>query len=99
MSNMRQKIAEHMVMSKRTSAHVTTVHRVDMTRVAKMRAKHKDDFAARYGMSLTFLPFVARAAVEALRHVPASSTLRSTGPTSSITTRSTSASRSRSKTA
>src|SRR4051794_30865243 len=40
MSNMRQKIAEHMVMSKRTSAHVTTVHRVDMTRVAKMRAKH-----------------------------------------------------------
>jgi pyruvate dehydrogenase E2 component (dihydrolipoyllysine-residue acetyltransferase) len=70
MSNMRIKIAEHMVMSKRTSAHVTTVHRVDMTRVAKMRAKHKDDFAARYGMSLTFLPFVARAAVEALRTFP-----------------------------
>jgi pyruvate dehydrogenase E2 component (dihydrolipoamide acetyltransferase) len=70
MSNMRQKIAEHMVMSKRTSAHVTTVHRVDMTRVAKMRAKHKDDFAARYGMSLTFLPFVARATVEALRAFP-----------------------------
>jgi len=70
MSNMRIKIAEHMVMSKRVSAHVTTVHRVDMTRVAKMRAKHKDDFAARYGMSLTFLPFVARAAVEALRTFP-----------------------------
>ncbi|MES1257130.1 MAG: dihydrolipoamide acetyltransferase family protein, partial [Acidobacteriota bacterium] len=70
MSNMRQKIAEHMVMSKRTSAHVTTVHRVDMTRVAKMRAKHKEDFAARYGMSLTFLPFVARATVEALRAFP-----------------------------
>jgi pyruvate dehydrogenase E2 component (dihydrolipoamide acetyltransferase) len=70
MSNMRQKIAEHMVMSKRTSAHVTTVHRVDMTRVAKMRAKHKEDFAARYGMSLTFLPFVARATVEALRTFP-----------------------------
>jgi 2-oxoglutarate dehydrogenase E2 component (dihydrolipoamide succinyltransferase) len=70
MSNMRQKIAEHMVMSKRVSAHVTTVHRVDMTRVAKMRAKHKDDFAARYGMSLTFLPFVARATVEALRTYP-----------------------------
>ena len=70
MSNMRIKIAEHMVMSKRVSAHVTTVHRVDMTRVAKMRAKHKDDFAARYGMSLTFLPFVARAAVEALRAFP-----------------------------
>jgi pyruvate dehydrogenase E2 component (dihydrolipoamide acetyltransferase) len=70
MSNMRIKIAEHMVMSKRVSAHVTTVHRVDMTRVAKMRAKHKDDFAARYGMSLTFLPFVARATVEALRTYP-----------------------------
>jgi pyruvate dehydrogenase E2 component (dihydrolipoamide acetyltransferase) len=70
MSNMRIKIAEHMVMSKRTSAHVTTVHRVDMTRVAKMRAKHKEDFAARYGMSLTFLPFVARATVEALRAFP-----------------------------
>lgn len=70
MSNMRIKIAEHMVMSKRVSAHVTTVHRVDMTRVAKMRARHKEDFAARYGMSLTFLPFVARAAVEALRTYP-----------------------------
>jgi pyruvate dehydrogenase E2 component (dihydrolipoamide acetyltransferase) len=70
MSNMRLKIAEHMVMSKHVSAHVTTVHRVDMTRVAKMRAKHKEDFAARYGMSLTFLPFVARAAVEALRTYP-----------------------------
>jgi 2-oxoglutarate dehydrogenase E2 component (dihydrolipoamide succinyltransferase) len=70
LSNMRQKIAEHMVMSKRVSAHVTTVHRVDMTRVAKMRAKHKDDFAARYGMSLTFLPFVLRASVEALRTYP-----------------------------
>jgi 2-oxoglutarate dehydrogenase E2 component (dihydrolipoamide succinyltransferase) len=70
MSNMRVKIAEHMVMSKRTSAHVTTVHRVDMTRVAKMRAKHKDAFAANYGMSLTFLPFVARAACEALRAYP-----------------------------
>src|SRR5579883_2233187 len=39
MSNMRQKIAEHMVFSKHTSAHVTTVHKVDMTRVAKMRER------------------------------------------------------------
>ncbi len=70
MSNMRIKIAEHMVMSKRVSAHVTTVHRVDMTRVAKMRAKNKEKFAAQYGMSLTFLPFVARATVEALRTFP-----------------------------
>jgi 2-oxoglutarate dehydrogenase E2 component (dihydrolipoamide succinyltransferase) len=70
MSTMRIKIAEHMVMSRRTSAHVTTVHKVDMTRVAKMRERHKADFQARYGMSLTFLPFVTRAAVEALRAYP-----------------------------
>ena len=70
LSNMRIKIAEHMIASKRTSAHVTTVHRVDMTSVAKMRAKHKEDFASRYGMSLTFLPFVTRATVEALRTYP-----------------------------
>ncbi len=70
MSTMRQKIAEHMVSSKRTSAHVTTIHRVDMTKVAKMRERHKADFQARYGMSLTYLPFVVRAAVEALRTYP-----------------------------
>ncbi len=70
MTTMRQKIAEHMIMSKRTSAHVTTVHRVDMTKVAKMRAKHKEAFAARNGMSLTFLPFVTRAAAEALVQFP-----------------------------
>jgi 2-oxoglutarate dehydrogenase E2 component (dihydrolipoamide succinyltransferase) len=70
MSTMRLKIAEHMVMSKRTSAHVTTVHKVDMTKVAKMRDRHKADFQTRYGMSLTFLPFVTRAAVEALRAYP-----------------------------
>jgi pyruvate dehydrogenase E2 component (dihydrolipoamide acetyltransferase) len=70
MSTMRIKIAEHMVMSRRTSAHVTTVHKVDMTKVAKMRDRHKADFQARYGMSLTFLPFVTRAAVEALRTYP-----------------------------
>ncbi len=70
MSTMRQKIAEHMVMSKRTSAHVTTIHRADMTKVAKMRERHKADFQSRYGMSLTYLPFVVRAAVEALRAYP-----------------------------
>jgi 2-oxoglutarate dehydrogenase E2 component (dihydrolipoamide succinyltransferase) len=70
MSTMRIKIAEHMLMSKRTSAHVTTVHKVDMTKVAKMRDRHKADFQTRYGMSLTFLPFVTRAAVEALRAYP-----------------------------
>jgi len=70
MSAMRTKIAEHMVMSKRTSAHVTTVHKVDMTKVEKMRQKHKADFQARYGMSLTYLPFITRATVEGLRTYP-----------------------------
>ncbi|HEX4165259.1 MAG TPA: 2-oxoglutarate dehydrogenase, E2 component, dihydrolipoamide succinyltransferase [Bryobacteraceae bacterium] len=70
MSNMRQKIAEHMIMSKRTSAHVTTVHRVDMTKVAKLRDKSKVEFQARNGFSLTFLPFVTAAAAEALRAFP-----------------------------
>ncbi len=70
MSNMRQKIAEHMVMSQKTSAHVTTVHRVDMTKVAKLREKSKTEFQARNGFSLTFLPFVTAAASEALRAFP-----------------------------
>ena len=70
MSAMRAKIAEHMVMSKRTSAHVTTVHKVDMTKVAKMRERNKEEFQQRHGFSLTYLPFVTRAAVEALRAYP-----------------------------
>ncbi len=70
LSVMRSKIAEHMVASVRTSPHVTTVHKVDMTRVAKVRARNKDEVQARYGFSLTFLPFVARAACEALRTYP-----------------------------
>lgn len=70
MSNMRVKIAEHMVFSKQTSAHVTTVHKVDMTKVAKLRARVKDEFQARHGFGLTFLPFVARAAATALREFP-----------------------------
>ncbi|WP_031500390.1 2-oxoglutarate dehydrogenase, E2 component, dihydrolipoamide succinyltransferase [Bryobacter aggregatus] len=70
MGIMRKKIAEHMIKSQAISAHVTTVHKVDMTKIAKLRAKHKDEFQARYGFGLTFLPFIARAAVEALRAFP-----------------------------
>ena len=70
MSVMRAKIAEHMIMSKRTSAHVTTVHKTDMTRIAKMRERHKGEFQQRYGYSLTYLPFVLAAAVEAIRAYP-----------------------------
>ena len=70
MSTMRIKIAEHMLMSKRTSAHVTTVHRVDMTKVARMRERHKAQFQAAYGFNLTYLPFITRAAVAGLRQYP-----------------------------
>jgi len=70
MSVMRQKIAEHMVFSKRTSVHVTTVHKVDMTRIAKMRDRVKGEFQARHGFSLTFLPFVMRATTAALQAFP-----------------------------
>jgi 2-oxoglutarate dehydrogenase E2 component (dihydrolipoamide succinyltransferase) len=70
MTIMRSKIAEHMVMSKRTSAHVTTVHRIDMTQVARIRERNKEEVKGRYGYSLTFLPFVTRAAIEALRAYP-----------------------------
>jgi len=70
MSTMRAKIAEHMVLSKQTSAHVTTVHKVDMTRVAKTRDRYKAEFQQRHGFSLTYLPFVTRAAVEAIRTYP-----------------------------
>ncbi len=70
MSVMRQKIAEHMILSKRVSAHVTTVHKVDMTRVARLRERHKDEVQARYGFALTYLPFITRAAAAALRAFP-----------------------------
>jgi pyruvate dehydrogenase E2 component (dihydrolipoamide acetyltransferase) len=70
MSQMRIRIAEHMVMSKRTSPHVTTIHRVDMTKVAKMRERNKGLVQSNYGFGLTYLPFITRAAVVALRQFP-----------------------------
>ena len=70
MSTMRIRIAEHMVASRRTSAHVTTIHKVDMTKVARMRDRHKAGFQSNYGMSLTYLPFVVRATVVGLRTYP-----------------------------
>lgn len=70
MTNMRLKIAEHMVHSKHTSAHVTTVHRVDMTKIAKLRDRAKKEFQERNGFSLTFLPFITAATAQALRAFP-----------------------------
>src|SRR5262249_38203438 len=70
MSIMRQRIAEHMEFSKHTSAHVTTVHKVDMSKVAKMRDRAKAQFNQQYGFSLTYLSFVLRATCAALRQFP-----------------------------
>ena len=70
MSVMRQRIAEHMVLSKRVSPHVYSVDEVDMTPIAALRAKLKNKFEADTGTKLTFMPFFVRAAVEALRAFP-----------------------------
>lgn len=70
MSVMRKKIAEHMVLSRRTSAHVTTVYEIDMTRVAKLREQHRDAFFERTGTKLTFMPFIFEAVNKGLRKFP-----------------------------
>ena len=70
MSVMRKKIAEHMVLSRRTSAHVTTVYEIDMTRVAKLREKQRDEFYQRTGTKLTFMPFIFEAVNKGLRKFP-----------------------------
>ncbi|HZD30439.1 MAG TPA: 2-oxoglutarate dehydrogenase, E2 component, dihydrolipoamide succinyltransferase [Candidatus Angelobacter sp.] len=70
MTAMRKKIAEHMLMSKRTSAHVHGVFEVDMTRIVRLREKMKSKFEQATGSKLTFTPFFARAAVHGLRKFP-----------------------------
>ncbi len=70
MSVMRQKIAEHMVASKRVSPHVYSMDEMDMTRIAQLREKSKGAFEQKYGTKLTFMPFFVRACVEGLRAFP-----------------------------
>src|SRR5271155_2721140 len=70
MSVMRQRIAEHMVLSKHVSPHVYSVDEADMTAIATLRAKMKNKFEETTGTKLTFMPFFVRAAVEALRAFP-----------------------------
>ena len=70
MSPMRKKIAERMVESKRTSAHVHSVFEVDMSRVMAMRQREKASFEQRTGSRLTMMPFFCRAAIEAMRNWP-----------------------------
>jgi 2-oxoglutarate dehydrogenase E2 component (dihydrolipoamide succinyltransferase) len=70
MSNMRVRIAEHMLASKRVSPHVYSVDEIDMTKVASLRTKSKDEFEKRYETKLTFMPFFVKAAVAGLRAFP-----------------------------
>jgi pyruvate dehydrogenase E2 component (dihydrolipoamide acetyltransferase) len=70
MSVMRQRIAEHMVLSKRVSPHVYSVDEVNVSDIAALRAKMKGKFEEASGTKLTFMPFFVRAAVEALRAFP-----------------------------
>jgi pyruvate dehydrogenase E2 component (dihydrolipoamide acetyltransferase) len=69
LSVMRKKIAQHMVLSKQTSAHVTTVFEVDFTTIEKLRQQYKDVYAER-GAKLTYLPFIVQAVVAGLREFP-----------------------------
>jgi 2-oxoglutarate dehydrogenase E2 component (dihydrolipoamide succinyltransferase) len=70
MSKMRALIAEHMVMSKHTSAHVSSIFEVDFTRIARIRQKNRATFEQQTGEKLTFMPFVIKAVTDALRAVP-----------------------------
>ncbi len=70
MDRMRQIIAEHMVRSKATSAHVTSFAEVDVTNLVRLRERNKVAFEKREGVKLTYTPFFVHAAVEALREHP-----------------------------
>ena len=69
LSVMRKRIAQHMIQSKQTSAHVHTVFEIDFTNVDKLRRKHKDAYAER-GVKLTFMPFIVQAVIAGLREFP-----------------------------
>ena len=70
MTPMRKQIAEHMALSKKTSAHVSTVFEVEMTRIVDLIARQGDEFERRHGLKLTYTPFFVRAAVEAIKAFP-----------------------------
>jgi 2-oxoglutarate dehydrogenase E2 component (dihydrolipoamide succinyltransferase) len=71
MTPMRKKIAQRMVESKQTSAHVATVFEVDYTAIAKLRERVKDRFAAQYGTKLSYMPFIFKAVIAGLKARPA----------------------------
>ncbi len=67
MTPMRKQIAEHMLASRRTSAHVTTFFEVEMTRVVETRQRQGEEFERRHGLKLTYTPFLVRSTVEAIK--------------------------------
>src|SRR5438067_1019862 len=69
LSVMRKKIAQHMVLSKQTSAHVTTVFEVDFTNIEKLRRQVRESYAER-GVKITYLPFIVQAVIAGLREFP-----------------------------
>ena len=71
MSPLRRLVAEHMVLSKRTSPHVGTVAEIDMGSVVAVRDAHKEAFRRAQGFGLSYLPFIVQATVRALREHPA----------------------------
>jgi pyruvate dehydrogenase E2 component (dihydrolipoamide acetyltransferase) len=70
LTNMRKIIAQRMIESRRTSAHVHCMYEVDFTRIVTLRAKHKNAFEQRRGVRLTFMPFFVRAAIIAIQQFP-----------------------------
>jgi pyruvate dehydrogenase E2 component (dihydrolipoamide acetyltransferase) len=70
LTNMRKIIAQRMIESRRTSAHVHCMYEVDFTRIVTLRAKQKNGFEQRHGVRLTFMPFFVRAAIIAVQQFP-----------------------------
>ena len=70
MSNVMQKMAQHMVQSVQTSPHVAAVHEVDMTAVVRHRDAHAEEFEKKEGFKLTFTPYIAEAVVKAIKKYP-----------------------------
>ena len=80
LTRMRAIIAERMVQSKQVSPHVHTVYKVDMTRVAHHRERHRQTFEQRHGVKLTYMPYIAAAAVAALQRYPVVNASLESGP-------------------
>jgi 2-oxoglutarate dehydrogenase E2 component (dihydrolipoamide succinyltransferase) len=70
LNNIRRRTGEHMVQSKATSPHAYTIVEVDYENVERVRRRHRDDWKAAEGFSLTYLPFISRAVIDALHDYP-----------------------------